>query len=127
MNIPESYFNRLVGLNEEVKEAFNRLNNLQSALDRKISDHYHTIEKNDFDIEQGFEFARQLKQTLQFRRVVKDELARLLPIYNMLKTETVRVEDQYARAIRRSYEIKESLNSTMDIEEVLASVSVEIQ
>ena len=124
MNIPENYFEKLHGLYDEVKDAYENLNCMQSALDRKVSDIYHEIEKSEFDIVQGNDFAKQLKQTLQYRRVIKDELARLMPVYNMMKNEVGKVDEQYNRAIRKSYEIKESLNVTMGIEDVLAAVSV---
>ena len=122
MNIPENYFEKLLGLNEEVNEAFKGLNCLQSALDRKISDIYHDIEKSEFDIAQGNEYARQLKETLQYRRVIKDELAKLMPVYNMLRTEVGKVSEQHDRAIRKGYELRQSLNVTLGIEEVLAAL-----
>lgn len=124
MNIPENYFEKLHGLYDEVKASFERLNGLQSAWDRKVSEHYHMIEKSEFDVAQGHKFACQLKETLQFRRVVKDEMARLMPVYNMLRSDIGKVEEQYDRAVRKGYEIKESLNVTLGIEEVLTALDV---
>jgi hypothetical protein len=124
MNIPENYFEKLHGLNEEVNETFKNLNCLQSALDRKISDIYHDIERSEFDIAQGNEYAKRLKETLQYRRVIKDELARLMPVYNMLRSEVGKVDEQYNRAVRKGYELKQSLNVTLGIEEVLAAIDV---
>ncbi|MEO2074847.1 MAG: hypothetical protein ABGX20_05570 [Bacillus sp. (in: firmicutes)] len=122
MNIPQNYFEKLLGLNEEVNEAFKSLNCLQSALDRKIAEIYHQIEANEFDIAQGNEYAKKLKETLQYRRVIKDEMARLIPVYNMLRAEVGKVNEQYDRAVRKGFELKQSLNVTLGIEEVLAAI-----
>jgi hypothetical protein len=124
MNIPENYFEKLLGLNDEVNETFKSLNCIQSALDRKISDIYHDIERSEFDIAQGNEYAKRLKETLQYRRVIKDEMARLMPVYNMLRAEVGKVDEQYHRAVRKGYELKQSLNVTLGIEEVLAALDV---
>jgi hypothetical protein len=125
MNIPENYFEKLLGLNDEVNETFKSLNCIQSALDRKISDIYHDIERSEFDIAQGNEYAKRLKETLQFRRVVKDEMARLMPVYNMLRSEVGKVDEQYNRAVRKGYELKQSLNVTLGIAEVLAAIDAD--
>jgi hypothetical protein len=124
MNIPENHFEKLHGLYDEVKASFEHLNGLQSALDRKVSDIYHDIERFDFDIEQGNQYAKKLKETLQYRRVIKDEMARLMPVYNMLRAEVGKVEIQYNRAVSKGYELKQSLNVTLGIEEVLAAIDV---
>lgn len=122
MIVPENYLQKLLELNDEVNEAFKNLNCLQSALDRKISDIYHQIEANEFDIAQGNEYAKKLKETLQYRRVIKDEMARLMPVYNMMRAEVGKVNEQYDRAVRKGYELRQSLNVTLGIHEVLAAI-----
>lgn len=124
MNIPKNFHQELLGLYDEVKATFEQLNAIQSALDRKVSDHYHIIERSNFDVEQGHHFACQLKETLQHRRVIKDEMARLMPVFNMLRSEVGKVDEQYNRAVRKGFELKESLNVTLGIEEVLAAIDV---
>ncbi|MFE4524011.1 hypothetical protein ACFRCQ_18195 [Cytobacillus firmus] len=121
----ECYFGKLQQLYTEVRASYNKLNKLQSALDRKVSDIYHDLERREFSVEEGHEIARTLKETLQYRRVVKDELGLLVPVYNMLKEQTGRVDEQYSRAVRRSYAIRENLNVTMGIDEVFAAMDVE--
>lgn len=121
----ECYFGKLQQLYTEVRASFNKLNKLQSALDMRVSEIYHEIEKAEFTVAEGHEFARQLKETLQMRRVVKQEMALLMPTYNMLREQTGRVDEQYSRAVRKSYAIQESLNVTMGIDEVFAAMDVE--
>jgi hypothetical protein len=125
MSISNNYFDKFQELYVEVKTSYEKLNKLQYALDRKVSDIYHNIERTDFNIIQGHEIARTLKETLQQRRVVKEELALLFPVYNLLTEQSGRVDEQYNRAVRRSYSIKENLKVTMGIDEVLAALDVE--
>lgn len=125
MSISVNYFDKFQELYVEVKASYEKLNKLQSALDRKVSDIYHDIERTEFNIVQGHEIARTLKETLKQRRVVKEELALLFPVYNLLTEHSGRVDEQYNRAVRRSYSIKENLKVTMGIDEVLAALEVE--
>jgi len=118
----ENYYDKLVQLYEETKVAFDKLNGLQSALDRKVSDIYHSIEKTEFDPSNGFIFAMQLKETLQQRRVVKDELHKLFPVYRMLRDNLETVEERYNKAVAKSIELKSSLNVTKNIDGVLAEI-----
>jgi hypothetical protein len=125
MNLSENHFNNMHVLYQDTKETFMKLNKLQSALDRKVSEIYHIVEKSDFNMAEGNEFARQLKETLQYRRVVKDELARLAPVYNMLREQVAIVDEQYDRACRKSYEIRQRLNVSMGLEQVFEVYSVD--
>lgn len=119
----ENYFEKLQALHTEMRDAHAKLSKLQSVFDRRLSDCYHDLErKNDFSVEEGNYIARRMKETLDKRRCVKDELARLGPVYNTLSAEMKRIEELYSRASRKSYELRQSLNVTMDIEEVYASI-----
>lgn len=121
----ECYFGKLQQLYTEVRAFHNKLNKLQSALDQKVSALYHELEKSEFSIAEGHEFSRKLKETLQMRRVVKQEIALIMPVYNMLREQTGRVDEQYSRAVRKTFAIQESLNVTMGIDEVFAAMDVE--
>ncbi|RVT62783.1 hypothetical protein [Niallia taxi] len=118
----ENYYEKLVGLYEETKAAYDKLNGLQSALDRQVSRIYHDIEKSEFDLEKGNEYALRLKETLQNRRVVKDELKKLAPVYRMLRDNVSWVEEQYTKVVAKSYELKASLNVTKTINGVLSDI-----
>ena len=121
----ECYFGKLQQLYTEVRASYNKLNKLQSALDRKVSDIYHDLERREFSVAEGHEIARTLKETLQMRRVVKQEIALIMPTYNMLREHTGRVDEQYSRAVRKNFAIQENLNVTMGIDEVYAAMDVE--
>lgn len=122
MSISGDYYAKLHALNSDVMATYEKLRGLQSALDRKVSAIYHEIEKSEFDEAGGNSFAKQLKITLQHRRVVKDELIRLGPVYHMFRSEIDKVDDLYKRNARKSTEITKSLNVTMAIEDVLATL-----
>lgn len=115
----ENYYEKLVDLYEETKATYDKLNGLQSALDKKVSRQYHLLEANDFGPEEMQDFAVRLKETLQYRRVIKDTLQQVSPVYNMLKNNMEAVEERYTRAVSKGYELRESLNVQMDIDEVL--------
>ncbi|MGG4467230.1 hypothetical protein ABER68_04225 [Paenibacillus alvei] len=115
----ENYYEKLVGLYEETKATYDKLNGLQSALDKKVSSIYHEIEKSEFDPEGGHTYALKLKETLQYRRVIKDTLQQVSPVYNMLKNNMETVEERYTRAVAKGYELRESLNVRMTVDEVL--------
>lgn len=121
----ECYFGKLQQLYTEVRAFHDKLNKMQSALDQKVSSLYHELEKSEFSIAEGQEFTRTLKETLQMRRVVKQEIALIMPVYNMLKEQTGRVDEQYSKAARRVFAIQESLNVTMNLQDVFTAMEIE--
>lgn len=117
-NIAEECFYRLQELHAYVKESHETLNRFQSVLDKQLAQCYHDIERSgEFDITEG----KKLKEILTNRRLVKDELARLNPVYNFLRDEVGKTSDQYQRAVRRSYELRQELNVTGDLERVFVA------
>jgi hypothetical protein len=48
-----------------------------------------------------------------------------MPVYNMLRSEVGKVDEQYNRAVRKGYELKQSLNVTLGIAEVLAAIDAD--
>lgn len=122
MNIAEECFNKLQELHAYVKESHETLNRLQSVLDRQLADAYHDIERSgDFDMVEGNKYARKLKEILTHRRLVKDELARLYPVYNFLRDDVDRTSEQYQRAVTRSFDLRQELNVTDDLERVFVA------
>ncbi|SIC58433.1 Uncharacterised protein [Mycobacteroides abscessus subsp. abscessus] len=102
-----------------MKATHNRLNQLQSALDRKLADHWHELERHDLSDMEGQKFLQEVQETVRSRRLVKDELARLSPIHKMLREQAGTLEDQYTRAVRRSFEIRAELNVSGNLADVL--------
>ncbi|WP_394136896.1 hypothetical protein [Cytobacillus oceanisediminis] len=126
MNIAENCFNKLQELSKEVKASHEKLNKLQSAIDKLISDQYHELErKEDFSISEGDAFARTLKETLHKRRLIKDELARLYPIYNLFRDEIANVDDNYRKAVRKSFNKQQAINANICLEQVFEEFGVE--
>lgn len=115
----ENYYEKLVGLYEETKAAYDKMNKLQSALDKQISRIYHDLEANDFGPEELQEIAAKLKETLQYRRVIKDAHVTVTPVYTMLRDNMNTLEQRYTKAMAKGYELKESLNVKLTIDEVL--------
>ncbi|WP_427036623.1 hypothetical protein [Cytobacillus pseudoceanisediminis] len=125
-NVAEECFYRLQELHAYVKDSHETLNRFQSVLDKQLAQAYHDIERSgEFDMAEGNKHAKKLKEILTNRRLVKDELARLQPVYNFLRHEVEKTSEQYQRAVRRSYELRQELNVTEDLGRVYAAFGVE--
>lgn len=114
------HYDKLSALNSEVKAARDQLNALQSALDRKVADIYHDIERKDLlSMSESHSIMAELKKTLEHRRVIKDELKRLDPLFYFLRDNIPNIESQYEKAKRKSFEIRESLNAQLTIDDII--------
>lgn len=122
MSLSKSYFERYSALFAEIKTSCERLSSLQSTYDRKVSDIYHRIESQEFGIPDGYKLARELKHVLQERRIIKDELVKVRSIYTLLDKQTAKINEHYSRAERKSYELRQELNTTLSAEQVLADL-----
>ncbi|MFD1018679.1 hypothetical protein [Thalassobacillus hwangdonensis] len=121
----QDYFDQLRYLNEEITVTYERLNALQSRFDKEISEIYHDIERSDFDLTDGLQTTLRLKEVLQQRRAVKDQLVRIQPMYDLLRRNFRRVNDEYLRRSEKGDQVRSSLNSTMRIEEVFQRIEEE--
>jgi hypothetical protein len=121
-----NYYEKLSELFNEMKSEFERLNTVQSALDKQLSRAYHDLECLPCldSAEQGHEFAVRIHDILKRRRVIKQELGLIIPIYFSLKDEMGKIEDRYRKSARKGYELKQSLNVTMRLEDVLESIDM---
>jgi hypothetical protein len=120
-----NYFDKLSALYTEMKAQFDQLNMLQSLFDKQVSALYHELEKaGDLDVAEGHAFAETLQDTLRRRRVVKQEIALMLPTYLALKDQIGKIEEHHSRALRKTFEIKDSLHVTMEIGEVMSTIDM---
>lgn len=119
MSNSQSYFDALLALREEVVAAFKLLNRKQSELDRQVSAIYHEIEKCELDVDSGFAAAVLLQDVLRRRRVVKDEISHMAPLYKFLSDQTGALIDNYQKRVEKSEEIRRNLNVTLTLEEVI--------
>ena len=122
MSLSKSYFDRYSSLYGEIKKSCDRLSALQSTYDKKVSSIYHQIEGQEFGISDGYRLARELKHVLQERRIIKDELIKVRSIYSLLEKQTPKINEHYGRAERKSYELRQELNTTLSAEDVLADL-----
>lgn len=122
MSLSKSYFDRYSSLFAEIKTSCERLSTLQSTYDKKVSNIYHEIESQEFGIPEGYKLARELKHVLQERRIIKDELVKVRSIYSLLEKQNPKIEEHYNRAERKSYELRQELNTTLSAEAVLADL-----
>ncbi|WP_404351641.1 hypothetical protein LG311_10185 [Sutcliffiella horikoshii] len=98
---------------------------LVSELDKRLADNYHAIEAlDDVESAEGVKAMRELKETLTYRRIVKEEVRTLSPIYCLFNDSGEKLDERYSRAMRGSTRIKRQLNAKMTIEEVLEALNV---
>lgn len=122
-----NYYEKLADLYNDMKLEFERLNTVQSALDKQLSRAYHDLECLPClnDAEHGHQFAVRIHDILKKRRVIKQELGLIVPVYFSLKEEMGKIEDRYSKSVRKGYELKQSLNVTMKLEDVLESIETD--
>ncbi|MCA1059769.1 hypothetical protein LCL96_12505 [Rossellomorea aquimaris] len=123
--ISDNYHRRIVNTYKELLETDKKLRMMQSALDRQISDIYHTIEKTSHQDLDAIAYTSELKRLLTRRRVVKDEMARMKPFVYIARNTLEDVERRYEGALLKSFELRQQLNVTMSVEEVAAEMGVE--
>ncbi|MEG9297035.1 hypothetical protein V6B33_11265 [Mangrovibacillus sp. Mu-81] len=117
---------KIVDLQTEVKDTYRKLNMMLSALDKRISELYHSLERTPPDDVDAIAFTSQLKAVLERRRVVKDERARL-KLFNGLAGHSLReIELNYDRALQASFEIRQDFHVELTLEEVAAEMGVKI-
>ncbi|EES73310.1 hypothetical protein POTG_02062 [Paenibacillus sp. oral taxon 786 str. D14] len=119
MSKSKTYFDALISLRDEVNSAFTLLNRKLSELDRQINAIYHELEKCELDADSGFAAAVLLQDVLRRRRVVKDEIARMDPLFKFLSDHTGGLIDNYQKRVEKSEEIRRNLNVTLSLEEVI--------
>lgn len=112
------YIGRLRALYTDVVTEKERLITALSKLDRQVSAIYHEIEKCDIDSNNGYGAALLLQNTLRQRRVVKDALLHLKPVYDMLHANMGSVEKQHHKVVAKSEEVRRSLNVTLTIHDI---------
>lgn len=116
----ESHFDALLTLHEEVNRDYSLLNRKQSELDRQVTAIYHDLEAHDLEVDSGYAAAVYLQEVLRRRRVVKDEIARLTPLRHFLNDHVDALLKTYHKRIKKSEEIRRTLNVTLTLEEVIA-------
>ncbi|WP_404459478.1 hypothetical protein [Sutcliffiella horikoshii] len=125
MSFGHKYYAEIKEVQATVYELCDKLSGLQSVLDKKISKIYHDIERTpELDADQSYIILRDLKETLAYRRVVKDELKLLQPVRYLFSANEETLETQFNRAVRYSYDIREALNAQITIEEVFEALNV---
>lgn len=118
----DMFFDQIVEIHGRVEREFRKLMELQSKYDRMLSEKYHELEGAKFNVVNGYRFAKEIQTILKKRRVVKGEVAKLLPIRNAL-SDVQGLNEKYQRAVKKNNEIREQVNATMTIEDLLGGLS----
>lgn len=119
MSDSQTFFDAFSVLCEDVNTAYTLLSRKQSELDRQVTAIYHEIEAHDLDSDSGYAAAMCLQDALRRRRVVKDEIARMSPLFQFLNEHADALLKSYHKRVEKSEEIRRTLNVTLTLEEVL--------
>jgi len=85
--VAENILVEIVSNLNDIEEIYTRNFEEIKHLDGLITDLLHAIEFGEFDIEQGYEYAKTIKETRMRRRKLKDQNQILFPAYEMLNKE----------------------------------------
>ena len=84
---------------EEIKEIKLKLSEEQSILDQKVLDIQHYIESRNLNAVEGYKAYKLLQETLKERRMVKNKMAEIEPLYqNLIVTNKM---ENKARELKR--------------------------
>ena len=101
---------RLNSLVEEVKETKNNLCKELSIVDLKISDIQHYIENKKLNGVEGYKAYKLLQDTLKERRVIKNKISEIEPLYqNLIVTNKM---ENKARELKRKVTETQRKNSS---------------
>ncbi|GAA4833155.1 hypothetical protein GCM10023310_08210 [Paenibacillus vulneris] len=112
INEAATYVEQSRSLHDSVKNAYAQLSEHLSQLDRTINEVMHEIEKREIhDVESGYAAAKMLRDLLRQRRVAKDQLLLMRPVFLMLeRADITEMDKQFRRVLANSIRIRESLN-----------------
>lgn len=80
------YANELFEKTEEIKSQWKELNNKLSIADQKVGDIEHFIEfNNSLNAAQGYQIYKLLKEVLEERRIIKNQINEFSVIYHFVK------------------------------------------
>lgn len=124
----EQYFGQLQQINDNVAGAFGDLSASLSEIDRNVSQIYHEIENDVFNVVEGYRHAKRLQDVLHRRRVIKNEMRKLYPILDLFngknsfvkaerRFEGARDSEKYERSLRK-YSKKTVTTETEETETV---------
>jgi hypothetical protein len=118
MPLADAYMTQLHALNDGVNETQDKLSRLLSAIDKEVSNIYHTIERTELDAGFAYSAMTFLQDALLRRRTVKDEVACLNPIRTMLAANMDETIKRHRKNVAMSDEIKRELSVTLKIEDI---------
>ncbi|RYI30458.1 hypothetical protein EVU96_08580 [Bacillus infantis] len=89
MCLASKYIDQIEEMMNGVKKDMMHLRSKSSYYDKEISSIYHRLELNNFNACEGYYIAKNLKELVQKRRLVKIEYLRLESLHNSLKIQTI--------------------------------------
>lgn len=118
------YLNELDNLVKSIDQDYELLSKKQSYYDSMVAEHYHKIENMNFNACEGYYLTKQLQEILRKRRIVKDELARLLTLKQTLNIRKVHNTINHSKqcinkAKKKSEKWQQDWKYTYTLEEVL--------
>ncbi|WP_169083250.1 hypothetical protein [Paenibacillus sp. PL91] len=118
MSLADEMFEQLRSLHASITDVQAELNRRMSELDREVNAIYHEMENDKFGVLGGYRYAKRLQDTLQKRRVVKQEIKRISPIHYMIATHFPPVEESFKARTSLVERQRREFNVTLTIESI---------
>ncbi|MEC2150809.1 hypothetical protein P9G40_05570 [Bacillus velezensis] len=121
-SVASAYISAMETFLEVLKEDHKALKQALSTIDKHLSTTYHEIEKSNFNGVQGYYFAKEIKEILQKRRVIKGEKAKLKSIIKSLSSGVKNANATHDKVSKKDQELRGSLNTLIGFSDVVEDI-----
>ena len=88
----DSYVKTLEGISDEMKTALDDGLKELSQIDARCNDLYHYIELGKYDAVQGWKLLKELRESLEERRKIKDNIETIQSVYQSFGDSTKKIK-----------------------------------
>ncbi|MCY8944341.1 hypothetical protein [Bacillus atrophaeus] len=121
-SVASAYVNVIDSILEAMSDDYSDLKKALSDIDKRVSEVYHQIEKSSFNVVQGYHLAKELKDVLQKRRVIKGEYIKLASFQSMMILGVNSARNRYDQKAEKVQELRDSLNTLIGLSDVAEDI-----
>ncbi|MGD7963874.1 MULTISPECIES: hypothetical protein [Bacillus] len=121
-SVASAYISAMETFLEVLKEDHKALKQALSTIDKRLTTTYHEIEKSNFNGVQGYYFAKEIKEILQKRRVIKGGKAKLKSIIKSLSSGVKNANATHDKVSKKDQELRGSLNTLIGLSDVAEDI-----
>ncbi|MBW7976596.1 hypothetical protein [Bacillus velezensis] len=121
-SVASAYVNAFDSMLEIMNDDYSALQKALSNIDKHVSDIYHNIEGSSFNVVQGYYFAKELKDALQKRRVIKGEYYKLKSFKSIMEVGIKTARKRQKKILKKDRALKDSLNTLIGLSDVAEDI-----